>query len=254
MPTTSGTGSETSSAAVFIDEKTRIKKLLLSNTLIPHYAVLDAELTDSLPPSIQIATGLDALCHSVESLTAKNANSFTQAIAMEAALDILEYLPNAVNADIPAETRALAKEKLHIAATMAGIAITNSFTGIVHSYDHPEPCFQIPHGIVCAVMLPYSMKLIGPTEPYAAIARRLGYKGDAQSLFDQLSSHLLQFNSRLGLPCTFQEKGVPESEYFEKVPVWAKISLEARATQLSPADMDEEKGRLFYKMCYYGFE
>ena len=96
------------------------------------------------------------------------------------------------------------------------------------------------------------MKLIGPTEPYADIAKRLGYKGDAEALFEQFVSHLIQFNGRLGLPRTFKEKGIPESEYFENVPEWARISLTANATQISPADMNEEKGRLFYKMCYDG--
>ena len=97
VPTTSGTGSETSSAAVFINEKTHVKSLLLSNTLIPDYTILDADLTDRLPRSVQISTGLDALCHAIESTTARNTNDFTRAIATQSALDILEYLPIAAD-------------------------------------------------------------------------------------------------------------------------------------------------------------
>ena len=252
VPTTSGTGSEASSAAVFIDSETQVKKLLLSNTLIPHYAVLDPDFTDGLPVSVQIATGMDALCHAIESTTAKNANLFTRAIAIQASLDILEYLPAAVDEAVTVDKRMAAKEKLHMAAAMAGIAITNSCTGIVHSYDHPGPAFGLPHGTVCGIMLPSSMELVGPAEEYAEIARRLGYTGDTAELSGQLIRHIRTFNTRLGLHNSFEAAGIEKETYFENVPVWAEISLPAFATQMSPADMDVEKGRLFYEMCYYG--
>lgn len=135
---------------------------------------------------MQISTGLDALCHAIESTTARNTNDFTRAIATQSALDILEYLPIAADSNSSDQQRRAAKEKLHMAATMAGIAITNSFTGIVHSYDHPGPEFGIPHGIVCGIMLPYSMEMVGPTEEYACIARRLGYTAAPRS-FPKLS-------------------------------------------------------------------
>ncbi len=252
VPTTSGTGSEASSAAVFIDPETKVKKLLLSNTLIPHYAILDADFTDGLPDRIQIETGLDALCHAIESLTAKNSSTLTRFIAMQAAIDILQYLPDSVRADASEEVRREAKERLHVAASMAGVAITNSFTGIVHSYDHPGPAFGIPHGVVCGIMLPYAIRLIGEREEYSAIAKCLGYQGEAGELKDQLINRLQQLNASLGIPNNFKEYGIDEKKYFEKVPVWAEVSLNAGATKLSPAGMDAEKGHRFYEMCYYG--
>ena len=252
VPTTSGTGSETSSAAVFINEKTHVKSLLLSNTLIPDYTILDADLTDRLPRSVQISTGLDALCHAIESTTARNTNDFTRAIATQSALDILEYLPIAADSNSSDQQRRAAKEKLHMAATMAGIAITNSFTGIVHSYDHPGPEFGIPHGIVCGIMLPYSMEMVGPTEEYACIARRLGYTGSTAELSKALMRHITKLNSRLGLSESFSDAGINKERYFANVPRWSEISLNAMATKLSPANMDVEKGKKFYTLCYYG--
>ena len=252
VPTTSGTGSETSSAAVFINEKTHVKSLLLSNTLIPDYTILDADLTDRLPRSVQISTGLDALCHAIESTTARNTNDFTRAIATQSALDILEYLPIAADGNSSDQQRRAAKEKLHMAATMAGIAITNSFTGIVHSYDHPGPEFGIPHGIVCGIMLPYSMEMVGPTEEYACIARRLGYTGSTAELSKALMRHITKLNSRLGLSESFSDAGIDKERYFANVPRWSEISLNAMATKLSPANMDVEKGKKFYTLCYYG--
>ena len=254
VPTTSGTGSETSSAAVFIHPETKVKNLLLSNTLIPQYAVIDADFTDHLPPAIQIVSGLDAMCHAIESTTAANSNVFTKAIATQAALDVLDYLPDAVNMDLPEAQRLAAKEKLHMAATMAGIAITNSFTGIVHSYDHPGPAFHLPHGVVCGIMLPYAMELVGPQEEYACLARRLGYRGDRTALWQQLISHIRNLNHRLGLSDTFAGAGVDEKAYFQQVPTWAEISLAGIATKLSPANMDLEKGKRFYTRCYYGHD
>lgn len=252
VPTTSGTGAETSSAAVFIDPETQIKKLLLSNTLIPTYAVIDADFTDALPRSVLVPSALDALCHAVESTTAKNASVYTKAVATQAALDILDYLPAAVSEESTPEERAQAREKVHMAATMAGMAITNAFTGIVHSYDHPGPAFGLAHGIVCAVMLPYSMALVGPQEGYACIARRLGYRGDTAQLSRQLMTHIIDLDRRLGVKTSFKEMGLDEQAYFAQVPRWAQLSLEGMATKMSPAQMDVEKGIRFYTMCYRG--
>ena len=254
VPTTSGTGAETSSAAVFINEETKVKSLLLSNTLIPHYTVLDANFTDHLPVSVQVATGLDAMTHAIESLTARNANPFTRAIATQSALDILENLPLAADRSIPEDVRLEAKEKLHMAATLAGMSITNAFTGIVHSYDHPGPAFNLPHGIVCGIMLPWSMEMVGPTEAYARIARRLGYRGTTEELSKALIGHIRELMGKLGLADTFQGAGISEEKYFADVPRWSQISLNALATKLSPANMDEEKGKRFYTLCYFGHE
>ena len=254
VPTTSGTGAETSSAAVFINEETKVKSLLLSNTLIPHYTILDANFTDNLPVSVQVATGLDAMTHAIESLTARNTNPFTQAIATQAALDILENLPIAADRSASLEARLAAKDKLHMAATLAGMSITNSFTGIVHSYDHPGPAFNLPHGIVCGIMLPWSMEMVGPTEAYATIARRLGYRGTTGELSKALLDHIRNLMKDLGLADTFRGAGIPEDKYFAEVPRWSEISLNALATKLSPANMDLEKGKRFYTLCYYGEE
>lgn len=252
VPTTSGTGSETSSAAVFINEETRVKNLLLSNTLIPTYAVIDADFTDRLPNRVLVTSALDALCHAIESTTAQNASVFTKATATQAALDILEYLPDAVDPALPKDRIAEAREKVHMAATLAGISITNAFTGIVHSYDHPGPAFDLPHGIVCAVMLPYSMEFVGPNEGYACIARRLGYTGDTAQLSRHLMTHILAFNRKLGIKTTFEALGIDRDAYFENIPRWAAISLQGMATKMSPARMTEEKGAQFYAMCYHG--
>lgn len=252
VPTTSGTGSETTSAAVFIDNKSKTKKLLLDNNLIPHYAILDADLTDSLPKSLTISTALDALAHSIEASTALNSTTMTRAYAIEAALDILEYLPIAVSDFVCENKKKQAKESLHIASSMAGVAITNSCTGIVHSYDHPGPEFNISHGNICGLMLPYSMKYVGPNSSYSKIARRLGYNGTDNELLVSLQNHLFNFIKSFELPTTFKQIEINENKYLNKIEQWSEISLSAFATNMSPANMTLDSGISFYKDCFYG--
>ena len=252
VPTTSGTGSETTSCAVFIDPETKTKKLLLDNTIIPHYAILDADMTDSLPTSITVATGLDALTHSIEASTAMNASAMTRAIAMESAVDILENLEAAAKEGEMTEEKKAAREKMHIASGLAGVAITNSCTGLAHSYDHPGPAFSFAHGNICGLMLPYTMKYVGVHPSYATIARRLGYKGTDKELTQALIDHLFGLMKKLNLKTCFKEFEIDREEYMEAAKVWAEISLPAFATVVSPAEMTDEKGVALYTECYDG--
>lgn len=256
VPTTSGTGSETTSVAVFIDPETQVKKLLLDNNLIPHYAVLDADTTDSLPDSIRIATAMDALTHAIEASTALNASMLTKAIALEAAVDIMENLEAALSSCTDADLQQTAREKIHIASGLAGVAITNSCTGIAHSYDHPGPAFGKSHGSVCGLMLPYTMQLclqsckVHPS--YAALSRRLGYRGTDEELCEKLIAHIFALRKSLHLELTFREMGIAEKEYFSHAEGWSESSLNAMATTVSPAKMTKEKGLALYEACYNG--
>ena len=98
------------------------------------------------------------------------------------------------------EEKKQAKENLHIAASIAGVAITNSCTGIVHSYDHPGPAFSISHGNICGLMLPYLLKYVGPHSSYSKIARRLGNKGTDSELLLALQNYLFDCGSDLSTP------------------------------------------------------
>ncbi|WP_313583517.1 iron-containing alcohol dehydrogenase [Lacrimispora sp.] len=252
VPTTSGTGSEATSAAVFIDPLTKVKKLLLDNHLIPHYAVLDADLTDSLPDCVRITTAMDALTHAIEASTAANASVMTRAIALEAAIDIMENLPGSLNNCPNGSVQALSREKIHIASAMAGVAITNSCTGLAHSYDHPGPAFSKAHGAVCGLMLPYTMELCGTHPSYATLAARLGYQGNEKELTQHLIDHLFRLRESLSLELTFEEMGIDRIEYFNRVETWSKVSLDAIATVVSPVEMTIDRGMELYDSCYYG--
>lgn len=252
VPTTSGTGSETTSCAVFIDPETKTKKLLLDNTIIPHYAILDGDMTDSLPRSVTIASGLDALTHSIEASTAVNGSAMTRAIAMEAAVQILENLEEAAADGEMTPAKKEAREKMHIASGLAGVAITNACAGLAHSYDHPGPAFGFAHGNICGLMLPYTMKYVGVHPSYATIAKRLGYKGTDRELTQALIDHLFGLMKKLGLKTSFKEFDIDRDAYMEAAKTWAEISLSAFATVVSPAEMTAEKGVEMYTDCFDG--
>lgn len=251
VPTTSGTGSESTSVAVLIDPVSKIKRLLMDNHLIPHIAILDADLTESLPEHIALSTGLDALTHAIESSVANNASAFSRSLSIGAACDILENLEQSVSSS-NLDTRKAAKERMHIAASLAGIAITNSCTGLAHSYDHPGPAFGLPHGTVCGLMLPYTMGLCGAQDAYATLARRLGYQGDSEMLSQQLIDHIFSIMDRIGFKTCFRDMGIKETDYLSRIDEWSVASLSAFATIVSPAHMTIALGRKLFEDCYYG--
>ena len=253
IPTTSGTGSETTSVAVFIDPKTRTKKLVMDPNLIPQYAIIDANMTDSLSNNLRISTGMDALTHALEASVAKNASPMVKSIAIGSVLDILQYLPLTIEDAITKEERISAREKVHIASALAGVSITNSCTGIVHSYDHPGPYFGISHGEVCGLMLPYTLQFVGIQEEYLTIAKRLGYHGTHAELMDSLQNHLVNLSKQLQMKDSFSQYNISEDVYFAQSKIWAQQSLSAFATQVSPAEMTAEKGEQLYRDCYFGW-
>ena len=141
IPTTSGTGSETTHAAVVKDHGKR-KRLVLTSEIMPSEAILDFELLRSLTPNIIAFSGTDALAHAIESATAKVASPLVEMVSVCAAVDILELLPKSFDGDLDA------RAKIHIAASLAGAGISNSITGLAHGMDFAGGDFNLPHGLV----------------------------------------------------------------------------------------------------------
>lgn len=253
IPTTSGTGSETTSAAVFIDQQTKAKSLMLANTLIPAYAILDADLTDSLPATIASHTGLDALTHAMEASVCISSSPLVISIALGAALDLLENLPTSCSEQVSPASRARARETCHVAASLAGMVITNSCAGLAHGMDQAGPYFNLPHGMVCGLMLPYTTAFSGPHPSYVALARRLGLPGgDDRAMCQALVDHLWDFCEELGVAHSFAALHIPETEYLDKMSDFARLGLEAIATKRSPRVPTPEEARKLLTDAYYG--
>ncbi|QRN85492.1 iron-containing alcohol dehydrogenase [Clostridia bacterium] len=252
IPTTSGTGSETTSAAVFTDDETKEKRLMLGNGLIPQYAILDADFTDSLPASIAAYTGIDALTHALEAAVCTIANPMVKTMAISAAVDLFENLTNSVCKGIAPELKAKAREKCHIAASMAGVAITNSCTGLAHGLDQPGPYFSLPHGQTCGVLLPYTMAFTGVDPSYVTIARRLGLPGSSdEELCLSLVSHIRNLTTDLGIPKSFKEMEISEQEYMDQLEHFANLAAPAMATRLAPRIPNHQETKKILEMAYY---
>lgn len=158
IPTTSGTGSETTLAAVISDPEMRQKYAIKDPALIPHYAVLDPTLTVGLPPHITSTTGMDALCHAIESYIGRSNTRATKKQALEAISLVFENLPLAYKDG----TNLTARENMQKAAYLAGLAFTRAYVGYVHAIAHTLGAFyHIPHGLANAVVMPYVFRAYG---------------------------------------------------------------------------------------------
>ena len=205
VPTTAGTGSETTIAAVVTDENHH-KYAVNDLSLIPHHAILDPSLTVSLPASITAQTGMDALTHAVEAYVGKFYNTAeTRRSAESAVVDIFRYLkPACLNgADL------VAREKLLLASFNAGVAFTRACVGNVHAIAHTlGGLYNVPHGLANAVLLPVVLRDYGVAahKPLARLAGLVGIGGETeQAKADAFIDAIFAMNAELGIPDGFTE-------------------------------------------------
>lgn len=235
VPTSSGTGAETTSAAVFTDDATKRKSLALGDGLIPHTAILDADFTDTMPAEVAAYTGMDALTHALEAAVCRASNPLGVSLAITAALDILENIEEACLEDADPQLKKNAREKCHVAASLAGVAITNACTGLVHALDQPGGYFGLAHGKTCAILLPHTLSYLGAFPPLVTVARRLGLSGSSdKALLESLVQRIKDLSLRLNLAQNFSKAGIDEKAYMAQVKSFSFSAKKAMATQLSP--------------------
>ncbi len=173
IPTTAGTGSEVTSSAVIFDEASQSKLSFNDFNLRPTLALLDPEITLSMPPKLTAMTGMDALTHAIESYTSLQANPMSDALAMKAIKIIKNHLLSAVRQGDDLEARS----NMLVAANMAGIAFDHAMVGVVHAMSHATGGIaHVAHGLANSIYLPFGMEfnLEVAAERYAGIARRFG--------------------------------------------------------------------------------
>lgn len=181
VPTTAGTGSETTLAAVITDSQTRHKYAINDFPLIPKFALLDETLTIGLPKHITSTTGMDALTHAVEAYIGKSTTKLTRKCALEAVKTIFENLPEAYNNP----TNITARKNMLVASYKAGIAFTRSYVGYVHAIAHSlGGKYNTAHGLANAIILPYVLKKYGKK-----IHKKLWKLGVFANLFDKTTPY-----------------------------------------------------------------
>ena len=213
IPTTAGTGSEVTYAAVIKDHEQKRKLLFADNYLIPNVAILDPNMTIGLPKGITAGTGMDALSHCVEAIHSMQSEPIADALALHGIRMIREFLPRAVEngGDI------IARGQMLIAACIAGAAFSNAQVGIVHALAHCVGArFGVPHGIANSILLPHCImyNLDACPEKYSQIAEAMGKDIRGLELLkagEQAAVAIWEFAKAIGMPQTLREMNVEES-------------------------------------------
>ena len=268
IPTTSGTGSEVTSFAVITDRKNgNVKYPLADYALTPDVAIIDPQFVMSLPKSATADTGMDVLTHAIEAYTSTLASDYTDGLAMQAIEMVFEYLPRAYqNGAADKEAR----EKMHNASCIAGMAFTNAFLGLNHSMAHKLGGeYHIPHGRANAILLPYIVAYNGqkPTKfaifpkyetfvadkKFAKIAKHLGIAGKTtEESVANLVQAIKDLRASLNVPGSIQECGVDEKVFFDNLPRLADNAHADQCTTANPRYPLVSEIEQLYTDAYYG--
>lgn len=248
IPTTSGTGSEVTSFAVITDKNNNIKYPFADYELTPDVAIIDPNFVMTLPKVLTADTGMDVLTHALEAYVSNMASDFTDGLAEKAGELIKDYLVRAYNDGNDREAR----EKVHNASTIAGMAFTNAFLGINHSLAHKLGAeFHISHGRCNAILLPYVIRYNAtfPTKfvsfpkyeyyiadkKYANFARKIGLQFDStEEGVDALINLVYTLLDKLEIPKSFKEYGLDEDEYMDKLDDLANKAFGDQCTTANP--------------------
>jgi len=270
IPTTSGTGSEVTPFAVVTDDRTGIKYPLADYALTPNMAIVDPELVMNMPKKLTAFGGVDALTHALEAYVSVFASEFTNGMALEAIRLLLKYLPAAYKegADNPK-----AREKVHYAATMAGMAFANAFLGVCHSLAHKlGSTFHVPHGLANALLITHVIRYNATDVPfkqaifpqykypnakwrYARIADYLSLGGDNEDeKVERLIAAIDNLKRELDMPMTIKEV-LPQEEriFFEQVEQMAEQAFDDQCTGANPRYPLIRDLREMYTLAYRGF-
>ncbi len=257
IPTTSGTATEVTAFSVITDYRTGVKYPLADFNITPDIALVDAELVEKLPPKQVAYTGMDALTHAIEAYVSTLHCSFTDALALKAIEMVFDYLPASYHGNLDA------REKMHEAQCLAGMAFSNALLGIVHSMAHKTGAAfstgHIPHGCANAIYLPYviryNAKDPAAAKRYAEIARFVGLDGMSENaLINSLCEKIAAFNQRLQIPATLQEFGVEEQEFTDNIARIAELAVGDACTGSNPRAITPKEMEQLFVCTYYGKE
>ncbi|HSM82045.1 MAG TPA: bifunctional acetaldehyde-CoA/alcohol dehydrogenase [Nodosilinea sp.] len=269
IPTTSGTGSEVTPFAVVTDDRVGIKYPLADYALTPNVAIVDPALTLHMPRSLTAFGGIDALTHALESYVSIMASDFTDGLALQAISLLMEYLPRAYKHGAADPE---AREKVHYAATIAGMAFANAFLGVCHSLAHKlGSTFHVPHGLANALMISHVIRYNATDAPfkqaifpqykypnakhrYAKIADHLGLGGitDDEKVL-RLIEAIEDLKRQVEIPLTIRETlNASEQDFYDHLELMSEQAFDDQCTGANPRyplirDMKE-----LYTLAYGG--
>lgn len=250
IPSTSGTASEVTAFAVITDYKVGIKYPMADFEITPDIAILDPSIAYKMPQKLTAHTGMDALSHATEAITACLSSDFSDPLALKAIKMIKENLLNSY------EGNEDARDAMHIAQCLAGMAFSNALLGICHSMAHKSGAiFHIPHGCANAIYLPYVIQWNRKVSEgkYAEIARYIGLEGsNNKELCDSYIQFVRDCSKKLNIPATLKEYGIDEADFKQNL---SRISANAELDACTGSNSRETKAADFEKIftaVYYG--
>lgn len=264
IPTTSGTGSEVTSFAVITDKTKSIKYPLADYELTPDVAIIDPDFVMSVPQVVTADTGMDVLTHAIEAYVSVLASDYTDALAIKAIQLVFEYLPIAYKDG----SNAKAREKMHNASTIAGMAFTNAFLGVNHSLAHKLGGeFHIPHGRANAILLPHVIEYNAqkPTKfasfpkyetfiadiKYAEIAKALGLPAKStEEGVKSLIKAVRDLMKQLNMPLSIAECGVDKDKFMSSLDMLSDRAFEDQCTTANPRLPLVKELEEIYKKAY----
>ena len=268
IPTTSGTGSEVTPFAVITDSATHIKYPIADYALSPNMAIIDPDLVLTMPKGLAAASGIDSLTHALEALASILATPFTDGIAYEAIRLIFDNLALSVN-DGP--NNPIARENMHYAATMAGMAFAQAFLGVCHSMAHKlGSAYNIPHGIANALLISQVVKFNSNDRPtkqgtfsqyhypegkrrYAKVAEflNLGGKNDDEKVAN-LIKEIEKLKKSINIPASIKDWGVDEKVFLDNLDNLSELAFDDQCTGANPAYPLISEIKQMYLDAYYG--
>ena len=260
IPSTSGTATEVTAFSVIADYQKGVKYPLADFNITPDVAIVDPELAETMPKKLTANTGMDAMTHAIEAYVSTLNCDYTDPLALYAIKMINELLVASYNGDMEA------RDRMHNAQCLAGMAFSNALLGIVHSMAHKTGAAfsggHIVHGAANAMYLPkvikYNSKNPTAMKRYADIARFIGLKGDSdEALTDALIARIKELNKELNIAsCIKDYEGgiIDEKEFLEKLPEVAKLAVGDACTGSNPREITPPVMEKLLKCCFYDTE
>ncbi|WP_026884757.1 iron-containing alcohol dehydrogenase [Clostridium akagii] len=250
IPSTSGTGTEVTAFSVITDYKKKIKYPIADFNITPDIAIVDPELAQTMPQNLIANTGLDALTHAIEAYVAVFNSAFSDPLALQAIVMVKEYLLDSYNGDKKA------RNEMHSAQCLAGMAFSNALLGITHSMAHKTGAvFSIAHGCANAIYLPYVIQYNSKicSHRYATIANKLDLSGQTDDeLVDSLVKWIQAMDKKMDIPLTLKDYGISEEDFKSNIEYISHNAVLDACTGSNPREIDDKTMEKLFTCIYYG--
>ena len=252
IPSTSGTATEVTAFSVITDYAKGVKYPLADFNITPDVAILDPTIAETMPKQLTAHTGMDALTHAIEAYVSTLHSPFTDPLALKAIQMVFDYLIPSWEGDMDA------REQMHYAQCLAGMAFSNALLGITHSMAHKTGAAfstgHIPHGEANAIYMPYVIKFNAKKAAgrYADIARFAGLPGNSEAgLVYALCDKIEEMNRKLEIPDSLQDFGIDEKEFQGRVKNIAALAVGDACTGSNPREITPEQMEHLLDSVYY---